>query len=98
MMNVNVAREAAPKTAPMATSAKAPGERCAFGMKWFDTMAKMPPMAALHMKQGASNPPEVPDPSETAKAAALANITTSKIFHPVKEFAEAHSGKTANHS
>jgi len=37
-------------------------------------------MAALHIKQGANNPPEVPEPSETARAAALASITTSKSF------------------
>src|SRR5580658_1779753 len=81
MMNANAAREAAPNTAPIATSANAPGERCADGKAWFATIANSPPMAALHMKVGASSPPEVPDPNEITSTANFAIITTSKSFH-----------------
>ena len=44
-------------------------------------MANSPPMAALHMNVGASNPPEVPEPSEITSAANFAIITTNKSFH-----------------
>src|SRR5271154_88843 len=67
-MNVNVARDAAPKIAPIATNAKAPGERCADGTSRFTTIANMPPIAALDINIGASNPPEVPEPSEITNA------------------------------
>ena len=43
-------------------------------------MANTPPMAALDMNMGASNPPEVPEPSEITRATALASITTSSRF------------------
>src|SRR5579864_5508202 len=82
MMNANVAREAAPKTAPMATNANAPAERCADGITLSSAMANTPPSAALDMNIGASRPPDVPDPSEITKAMALANITISSNFKP----------------
>src|SRR5947209_5492370 len=81
MMNENVARDAAPNTAPIATSANAPGDRCAPGNTWLVAIANSPPMAALHMNVGASNPPDVPDPSDNTSAANFANITISRIFH-----------------
>src|SRR5579864_5953103 len=80
MMNEKVAREAAPNTAPIATSANAPGERCALGKTWFAIMAYSPPMAALHINVGASRPPDVPDPSDRTSATNFANITISSSF------------------
>ena len=80
MMNENVARDAAPKTAPMATSAKAPADRFAAGKIRFTPMAKTPPMAALDINMGASSPPDVPEPSEMTSAAAFATMTTSNSF------------------
>src|SRR5438445_9610397 len=78
MMNENVARDAAPKTAPMATRANAPGDKFAPENKWFVPIANAPPSAALDMNMGASNPPEVPDPNEITRAIAFAIITMIK--------------------
>ena len=44
-MKAKVARDAAPKTAPIATSAKAPGERCAEGTTELIAIANAPPIA-----------------------------------------------------
>ena len=70
-MNVNVALDAAPNTAPMATSANAPGER----RRWHDPVHYQRdiflPIAALDMNIGASRPPEVPEPSEITSASDL---------------------------
>jgi hypothetical protein len=76
MMKANVAREAAPNTAPIATKANAPGDRFAAGKILSMATAKTPPKAALDMNMGASNPPEVPEPSEITSATALAIMTT----------------------
>src|SRR5260370_42714426 len=76
MMKANVAREAAPNTAPIATKANAPGDRFAAGRILSMATAKTPPHAALEMNMGASNPPEVPEPSEITNANALASMTT----------------------
>src|SRR5579862_9425366 len=43
-------------------------------------------MAALHMKVGASKPPDVPDPSEITSAANFAIMTTSNTFHASSPF------------
>src|ERR1700722_7487156 len=67
-MNVNVARDAVPNTAPIATKANAPGERCADGTSRFTTIANTPPIAALDINIGARNPPEVPEPREITNA------------------------------
>ena len=75
MMKENVARDAAPNTAPIATSANAAGDKCAPGNARFAIMANSPPMAALHMNVGASNPPDVPDPKEITSAANFAKLT-----------------------
>ena len=69
--NEKVAREAAPNTAPIATSANAPAARFADGNTRFTNIANTPPSAALDMNMGASNPPDVPDPSEITSASAL---------------------------
>ena len=58
-----------------------PGERCADGKIMFTTIANAPPMAALDMNIGASNPPDVPEPSEITNATVLATITTTSNFH-----------------
>ena len=79
-MKVKAARDAAPKTAPMATKAKAPAERCAPGIILSTTRAKTPPIAALDMNMGASSPPDVPEPSETTSAIAFASMTTISKF------------------
>src|SRR5436305_15205379 len=82
MMNENVARDAAPKTAPMATRANAPGDKFAPENKWLVPIANAPPSAALDMDMGASNPPEVPDPTEITRAIAFAIITLLKSLRP----------------
>ena len=79
-MKANVARAAAPKTAPMATSANAPGASSALGIRRLMPVAKMPPSAALAMNIGASKPPDVPEPSEITSASDLKTAISSRSF------------------
>src|SRR5437588_8236812 len=79
-MNAKVARDAAPKTAPIATKANAPADKFAAGKIRSIPRANTPPRAALDINMGASNPPEVPDPREITSATALAIMTTSSSF------------------
>src|SRR5207245_10161367 len=88
MMNENVARDAAPKAAAMATRANAPGDKFAPENKWFVPIANAPPSAALDMNMGASNPPEVPDPNEITRAIAFAIITMIKSLSARFDVAE----------
>ena len=62
------------------SKANAPGDKCALGKIMLTTIAKMPPRAALDMNMGASNPPEVPEPSEMTSARALKTATRIKSF------------------
>src|SRR4051812_18040609 len=80
-MNVNVALDAAPNTAPIATSANAAGANPAFGARWFTPIANAPPSAADAMNIGPSNPPDVPDPSEINSASDFNPATASNICH-----------------
>ena len=76
-MNVKVARDDAPSSAPIAATANASGERCARGITRSITMAKVLPMAALIMNIGASVPPDVPEPSDSSTTNAFRNKTNS---------------------
>ena len=81
MINANVNLTDAPKTAPMATSANAPGERLAPGISRLMSIAKIPPIAAPIMNTGASNPPEVLVPSESIKATNLKTSITRRTVN-----------------
>src|SRR6202035_6017208 len=80
-MNANVAREADPNTAAMATRAHAPGDKCAPGIKVLTPIEKRPPAAADDMNIGASSPPEVPDPKESNNATDLHTATSARSFN-----------------
>ena len=86
---LNAAREAAPKTAPIATSANAPGERCATGQILSTTIANTEPMAALTMNIGASRPPEVPEPSEITESAPTAGLQQTSTLAVGKDWSGA---------
>src|ERR1700731_2142113 len=79
-MNANVAREADPNTADIATRAHAPGDRCAPGINALTPTAKRPPAAAEDMNIGASSPPDVPDPRESNNATDLNTATSTRSF------------------
>ena len=86
MIKVKAARDAAPKTAPIATSAKAPGDNPAAGQTLSTIIANAEPMAALAMNIGASKPPDVPEPREIISAADLKIITANSAPNTILVF------------